>query len=296
MPEYKWVPIEQLIEPPSPIRVSMDVDALTSLAASIKEIGVLQPLLVVPFVPKRGDFETDALYDEAVSASMHSPIFEIIAGHRRYKACIIAELNAVPCLVFADAEIARHAAMLQENTEREDITPAEEAIFFSELIDKYDYTEEQLLHAVKKSASYVYTRLDLFKGNQEVFQALREKKINMAVATQLNRCEDAAHCSYLLALAVQGGATAVTVAKWVSDHKAPTQQSSVETVAGVAVEGAASATATEDRVCVLCRRSHQPLNLVPVWVHDWELRDFNERLDNAANVDPEANASAQGAS
>lgn len=295
MPEYKWIPIEQLIEPPSPIRVSMDTDALTSLAASIKEIGVLQPLLVVDRSTEPGGEESGDTLRHGASALATSPRYEIIAGHRRYKACIIADLNAVPCLVFADAEIARHAAMLQENTEREDITPAEEAIFFAELIERYDYTEEQLLHAVKKSAGYVYARLELFKGNQEVFQALREKKINMAVATQLNRCEDAAHCSYLLSLAVQGGATAVTVAKWVADHKASTKGDSVAPVAGEGGDTASPATVTEERVCMLCRRSHQPLNLVPVWVHDWELRDFNERLDNAANVDLETNKSAQGA-
>lgn len=295
MPEYKWLPIEQLIEPPSPIRVSMNEDALTSLAASIKEIGVLQPLLVVPVIPASDAAVSAADAPDGRTTVGTVPRYEIVAGHRRYKACIIANLNAVPCLVFADAEIARHAAMLQENTEREDITPAEEAIFFTELIEKYDYTEEQLLHAVKKSATYVYTRLDLFKGNQEVFQALREKKINMAVATQLNRCEDAAHCSYLLSLAVQGGATAVTVAKWVADHKASSKGDSVEAAAGAVAGEPSSAATTEDRVCVLCRRSHQPLNLVPVWVHDWELRDFNERLDNAANVDVEEHKSAQGA-
>jgi ParB/RepB/Spo0J family partition protein len=295
MPEYKYIPIEQLIEPPSPIRVSMDTDALTSLCESIKEIGVLQPLLVVRVGTLVETTVAELTDKPAGEAGTRSPLFEIVAGHRRYKACIMANLNAVPCLVFADAEIARHAAMLQENTEREDITPAEEAIFFAELIERYDYTEEQLLKAVKKSASYVYARLDLLRGNQEVFTALREKKINMAVATQLNRCEDAPHVSYLLALAIQGGATAATVAKWVADHKVPPHG---EAEAVAAVEGAgptAAAAVSDERKCVLCRRRHQPLNLVPVWVHDWELRDLNERMDNAANVDLAANASATGA-
>jgi ParB family chromosome partitioning protein len=273
MPEYKYIPIEQLVEPPNPIRATMDEHGLFSLCESIKEIGVLQPLLVV---------RVDAMY-------------EIVAGHRRYKACIMANLNAVPCLVFADAEIARHAAMLQENTEREDITPAEEAIFFAELIERYDYTEEQLLKAVKKSASYVYARLDLLRGNQEVFTALREKRINMAVATQLNRCKDEKHTSYLLTLAIQGGATAATVAKWVSDHQVPRGEEAATsaTVAGGVIP--CPAPGPLERQCFLCRRSHQQLNLLPVWVHDWELRDYNERLDNAANVDLTEKASTQGA-
>jgi ParB family chromosome partitioning protein len=295
MPEYKYIPIEQLIEPPSPIRVSMDTDALTSLAESIKEIGVLQPLLVVALSELDCKVATLAEGGDSRQPAQVKRLFEIVAGHRRYKACIMANLNAVPCLVFADAEIARHAAMLQENTEREDITPAEEAIFFAELIERYDYTEEQLLKAVKKSASYVYTRLDLLRGNQEVFTALREKRINMAVATQLNHCKDAAHASYLLALAVQGGATAATVAKWVSDHQVPRGEEAATPTTDAGAQGAASVAVADERKCVLCRRGHQPLNLVPVWVHDWELRDLNERMDNAANVDVTEKASTQGA-
>jgi ParB/RepB/Spo0J family partition protein len=284
MPEYKWIPIEQLVEPPSPIRVSMDEGALFSLAESIKEIGVLQPLLVVPTVKRESaGAHLDSSKCEHL-VEVPGTFYEIIAGHRRYKACIIAALNAVPCLVFADVEIARHAAMLHENTEREDITPAEEAVMFAELIEKYDYTEEQLLKAVKKSQSYVYTRLDLLRGNQDVFAALREKKIVMAVATQLNRVKDATQCHYLLNLAVQGGATALTVSKWVNEVRGIPEVVSVESVAIDAGKGASVATITDDRKCLLCRRGHQPLNLVPVWVHDWELRDWNERLDNAANV------------
>ena len=295
MPEYKYIPIEQLIEPPNPVRVSMDEAALASLAESIHEIGVLQPLLVVA---TENPTQTDAtgISGEASRAPRAgSPRYEIVAGHRRYKACVMANLNAVPCLVFADAEIARHAAMLQENTEREDITPAEEAIFFAELIERYDYTEDQLLKAVKKSAGYVYGRLDLLRGNQEVFTALREKKINMAVATQLNRCKDAGQCSYLLGLAIQGGATALTVSKWVTDANVPRGEETATVTAGVEDTPSNAVTVSDDRVCILCRRNHQPLNLVPVWVHDWELRDFNERLDNAANVGDEPSQPTTGA-
>ncbi len=284
MPEYKWIPIEQLIEPPSPIRVSMDTDALASLAVSIKEIGVLQPLLVVITDTFRGDLGEPGHNYPLSEYIQREGLFEIIAGHRRYKACIIADLNAVPCLVFADAEIARHAAMLQENTEREDITPAEEAVFFAELIERHDYTEEQLLSAVKKSSSYVYSRLDLLRGNQEVFAALRDKKINMAIATQLNRCPDPGQTSYFLSLAINGGATAATVGKWVTEYKAPSQAEVVPAAGAGGDPTAPPASVAEERICVICRRSHQQLNLVPGWIHDWCLRQYEESIRNIGAV------------
>jgi ParB family chromosome partitioning protein len=295
MPEYKYIPIDRLIEPPNPIRVSMDEHKLASLAEDIKQNGVLQPPIVIASIelsPPGALNVVPGKYDEFLAAGGK---FEIVAGHRRYKAAVMANLNAIPCLVHADREIARHAAMLSENTEREDITPAEEAIFFAELIERYDYTEDQLLKAVKKSASYVYARLDLLRGNQEVFAALREKKISMAVATQLNRCKNAVHCAYLLGLAVTGGATALTVSKWVTDYQVPRgEETATPQTAAVTTEGPAAVVADE-RACMFCRRSINPLNLVPVWIHDWELREWNERLDNAANVDVAPNTSAQGA-
>lgn len=295
MPEYKYIPIEQLIEPPNPVRFSMDEAALMSLAESIKKVGVLQPPLVVP-VPRFEDVECDNPEGTHIEQRPVPPNrFEIVVGHRRYKACIMANQNAVPCLVFADKELAKHAAMIIENAERQDVSPAEEAAYFHDLIEKYDFTEEELLNTVHRSATYVYARLDLFNGNQEVFQALADRKINMAVATQLNRCKDAGHTSYLLTLAINGGATAATVAKWVSDYRVSPGGETVTAAATDSPEREAAAAVTDERVCILCRRSHQPLNLVPCWVHDWELRDLNERMDNAAAVDIVPNKSAQGA-
>lgn len=295
MPEYKLLPIEQLREPANPIRVSMDEAALMSLADSIKQVGLLEPIIVVPILPGQASRGPTSDHSIKESAPAPSPAYEIIAGHRRYKACIIADLNAAPCLVFHDAEIARHAAMLAENIEREDITPAEEAIFFAELIDKYDYTEEQLLTTVKKSAGYVYARLDLLKGNQAVFHALREKKINMAVATQLNRCDDAAHCEYLLSLAVQGGATAATVAKWVSEWRgaSPTTQTAGVETANRPVQS--TTPAPDDRRCFVCRLTEAPLNMVPMWVHDYCQRNYERALESAASPEAPSSAAAQGA-
>lgn len=295
MPEYKYIPIEQLLEPPSPMRVSMDETALLSLAESIKQIGLLQPIIVVPSTdgyPSHVDPTDVEAFKVYVAAN---PRYEIVAGHRRYKACIIANLNAVPSLVFADAEIAKFAALIAENTERQDVTPAEEAIWFDELIKKYDFTEEQLLSTVKRSANYVYERLALFNGHQAVFEALKDKQINMAVAKQLNRCKSDADAVYLLGLAVNGGATALTVSKWVNTANNSPQGTSEAATAEV-VTGTTQPVAVEDeRRCVLCRRNHQPLNLVPVWVHDWELRDLNERIDNAAQPGSDLSSPANGA-
>lgn len=295
MPEFKYIPIEQLVEPSSPIRVSMDEAALLSLAESIKQVGLLQPIIVVPVTLPLPEGEITVEHGTPPASIQPKPAYEIVAGHRRYKACIIANLNAVSSLVFADAEIAKFAALIAENTERQDVTPAEEAIWFDELIKKYDFTEDQLLSTVKRSANYVYERLALFNGHQAVFEALKDKQINMAVAKQLNRCKNESDATYLLGLAVQGGATALTVSKWVNNANNSPQGTS-ETVTAEAVTGTVQPVAVEDdRRCVLCRRNHQPLNLVPCWVHDWELRDLNERIDNAANPADESSLPGSGA-
>jgi ParB/RepB/Spo0J family partition protein len=295
VPEYKYIPIEQLVEPPNPIRATMDEAALMSLAESIKAVGVLQPPIVVPLPLSVCGHCGFLAGDKCQQHYIATPQYEIVAGHRRYKACIIANLNAVPCLVFADAEIAKFAALIAENTERQDVTPAEEAIWFDELIKKYDFTEDQLLSTVKRSANYVYERLALFNGHQAVFEALKDKQINMAVAKQLNRCKNESDATYLLGLAVQGGATALTVSKWVTEANHPRGEDTSTPVTADGVNQTPAVTVEDDRRCVLCRRNHQPLNLVPVWVHDWELRDLNERIDNAANPGDESSLPGAGA-
>src|SRR6266478_3223495 len=137
MPEYIVIPFVQLLEPKQPVRFAMDDAKLAELCDSVKAHGILQNLgVVLVSAPGNGASEGKG-GRRAVDARPPAPLYEIVFGHRRYKAAQIVGLKELPCAVFASKDIAQEAAMLDENLCREDITAAEEAIKYTEIIEKY---------------------------------------------------------------------------------------------------------------------------------------------------------------
>lgn len=131
-------------------RTRMDPGSLEELAASIKEQGVMQPILVRP-----------------VGGGRH----EIIAGERRWRAAQLAELGEVPCLVREIPDEAALAMSLIENIQREDLNPLEEAAGIQRLIDEFAMTHQQAADAVGRSrpaASNLLRLLQLAKPVQEL--------------------------------------------------------------------------------------------------------------------------------
>ena len=128
-------------------RVRMDAEALAELAASVREHGVLEPILV----RKRS-----------------SGGFEIIAGERRWRAAQQAGLKDVPIFVHdLDDEKAFEAALV-ENLQREDLNPMETARAFQRLVDDYGYTQETIATKVGKERSTVANALRLLKLPEDV--------------------------------------------------------------------------------------------------------------------------------
>jgi ParB/RepB/Spo0J family partition protein len=305
MPQYKVIPIEQLIEPKEPVRFAMDDAKLAELAESIKKQGVLQNLGVIlagcaeggagegrsesrlgsagPSAPLKGRGGTDAREGSGGPEPSTAPLYEIVFGHRRYKASVMCELKELPCMVFEDKAIARHAAMLDENLCREDITAAEEAVKYTEIIESYDCTEDALQDIVKRPLSYIYARLDLMKGNKAVFEAVAARHINLSVAQQLNRVDDDQHCRYLLQMCVDGGASARTVMAWVQDYKTngPGQVVNLQPI----VDAAKAAAHPEGGpVCFFCNSNKYPANIVWVPIHDFERDGLIAKVQEAASA------------
>ncbi len=146
-------------------RKGLDIDSLTALASSIKVHGLGQPILVRPLPGAR-------LIDTADMEPR--PIYEVIAGERRWRACQIAGLDTMPMLV---REMSDHAVLemqLVENIEREDLDDMEEAEGFEKLRQKLGYTVEQIAERIGKGKgpSYVYKALKLCALTPESREAM----------------------------------------------------------------------------------------------------------------------------
>jgi ParB family chromosome partitioning protein len=148
------VPVESLEPGPFQPRGGMDRTSLDELAASIREHGILQPILVRP---KRGS--TDS--------------FEIIGGERRWRAAQAAQLHEVPVVIRDLGDREAMAAGLVENLQRQDLNALEEAEGYKRLLEEFGVTQEALGTAVGKSRSHVANTLRLLALPQPVRDLVR---------------------------------------------------------------------------------------------------------------------------
>ena len=125
-------------------RTAFDEEALQNLANSIKEQGVLQPILVRPHPDKDGEFE-------------------IVAGERRWRAAQRAQLHEVPVLVRALADSDVLEVAIVENVQRQDLNALEEAEGYQRLIDDFGHSAEMVGQLVGKSRSHIANTLRLLK-------------------------------------------------------------------------------------------------------------------------------------
>lgn len=151
-------------------RTRMDDGSLAELAASIKEQGVMQPILVRPVKNSR---------------------FEIIAGERRFRASQLAGLKEIPVLVKDVDDQAAAAMALIENIQREDLNPLEEAQGLQRLINDFNFTHEQTAQAVGRSRSAVSNLLRLLNLASPVQTMLMAGDIDMGHARALLVVESA---------------------------------------------------------------------------------------------------------
>jgi len=162
------VHIEDIIPNRFQPRLMFDEQGLQELAASIKEHGIIQPLVL----RKLGDK------------------YEIIAGERRYKAAQMAGLQTVPAVI-ANIDDQKSAELaLVENVQRRDLTPIEEARSYKALLDKNYLTQDELAKRMGISQSAVANKLRLLNLDPEVQQALLDEKISERHARTLLKLQD----------------------------------------------------------------------------------------------------------
>ena len=159
------LPIAFLRPNPLQPRRNFDEAELKGLAASIAEKGVLQPILVRPTATR--------------------DVYEIIAGERRWRAAQIAKLHEVPVIIrpFSDAQSLEIAII--ENVQRSDLTAIEEAAAYQELMNRFQYTQEQVSEVIGKSRSHIANTLRLLKLPDSVKNLISEGKLSAGHARAL---------------------------------------------------------------------------------------------------------------
>ncbi len=166
------IPVTAIRPNPFQPRKSFNDDSLQALASSVRELGVLQPLIVRPAEGEDG-------------------AFELIAGERRWRAATLAGLDSVPVLVQDDVNdrLSLEQAVV-ENLHRVDLHPLEEAAAYQQLIDEFDLTHEQVAQRVGKSRANITNTLRLLQLGEAAQAALVSGEITAGHARSLLAISD----------------------------------------------------------------------------------------------------------
>ncbi|RMH49524.1 MAG: ParB/RepB/Spo0J family partition protein [Alphaproteobacteria bacterium] len=165
------LPIERIRPNPDQPRRHFDAEELAELAESIRQKGILQPIIVRPDPRHPGDYQ-------------------IVAGERRWRAAQEARLHEIPALVrdLSDSEVLEFGII--ENIQRADLNPVEEAAGYRQLMERFGHTQEQLAAAMGKSRSHIANLLRLLNLPPEVQDWLREGKLTAGHARTLVTAPD----------------------------------------------------------------------------------------------------------
>ena len=151
-------------------RTNFDEEKLYELADSIKEHGVITPIIV---------------------KKQENGFYIIIAGERRWRASKIAEVKTIPAIIRDFDEKTSAEVALIENLQREDLNPVEEAKGYARLMSDFDLTQEETAKKVGKSRSYIANSLRILNLHKEIIRMIEEKVISVGHAKVLLSLEDA---------------------------------------------------------------------------------------------------------
>jgi ParB family chromosome partitioning protein len=229
------VPVASVSPNPNQPRVHFDEESLTELAASITEMGVLQPILVRP------------LDDGA---------FELIAGERRWRAAQRAGLATIPAVIRLTDDVSSVEQALVENLHRQDLTALEEAAAYQQLLDEFGLTHDQVAARVGKSRSAITNSLRLLGLPPAVQHLLADGQLSAGHARALLGTPDRSRQEQLAREASAGGWSVRMVEDAVRADTAPAEAPAPEDSEPTTVDGAGLTPSTRLRPPGLLELEH----------------------------------------
>ncbi len=263
--EYKVISLDLIDDPEHAIRTDLTTDTVADLVLSIKQMGIIEPLIV---------------YEK-------NDRFEVIAGHRRRFAAEIAKLAEVPCHVHKVSPEQVEMMKIHENLYRRDIRPSDEMQHYQYIMKHLNISPTKLAQLIGKSDPYVSDRLAIANYEPELREALDNGKINFSVAKELARLGDRNKTIEYLRYAMQNGLTQAGARAWVNDYK-----KSLETPKQTTTQTYDSNTNTVIQKiyypCIRCNSKHEIQDVVPVYICNPCLSDTHREQMALADQNPHA--------
>jgi len=195
--DFQVIDIESILPPEEANRMEIPESNLVELSESMKELGLIQPIVL----------------------SEKDGKFEIVAGHRRWLAAKRLGWKDIAAIVKALDRTQIALIRAAENLQREGLTYIEEAAIYADLYHEHNLTLQMISDRMGKAIGTVKGRLDLLNMDDEVQKAIHFKKISPYVAVELSKIDDQKALYRYLDLAIENGVTAQQMAQWVDDRR-----------------------------------------------------------------------------
>jgi ParB family chromosome partitioning protein len=189
------IKLTKILPPAFDQRSEFDETADLELLESIKQFGVLEPILVRP---KDGQFE-------------------IIAGHRRYRMASRAGLPTIPCISQKTGDKETELIKIHENIHRLPLSHVDQGNTFFYLRSQFDMTEAEIAALVGKSVPYISQHLSLISSDPYVLESVKKEEITFSAARELNQVADISERKRLLSIVKESGATVPVIQNWVRE-------------------------------------------------------------------------------
>jgi len=191
-PSPAEVPIDAIVPNPMQPRQKLDPEALEELAASIREHGLIQPLIVSQIPPEPLEESITGSSEGRVQplSDAEVPRYQLIAGERRLEAARLAGLTMVPVIIREATPQEMLELALVENIQRADLNPLEQAMAYKHLMDDFGLTQEQVADRVGKSRAAVANSVRLLRLPEEIKNSLAQGQITEGHARAILSLDD----------------------------------------------------------------------------------------------------------
>jgi ParB family transcriptional regulator, chromosome partitioning protein len=245
--DLQTLPLAEIDRPDLDARIDRDPARIEEIARDILRRGLIYPIHVFAKHPR----------------------YEIVDGFTRFLATRQAGLQTIEAFVYPSKDVALEGVKYAANIFRLEMTPVDEAKMFDELLHHECGDDvDRLCALVGKPYGYVSNRLNLLRGDELVLEAVKDGRIKLGVAEQLNKISDASWCRYYLHHAIESGATVGVVTGWVQEWKTQEGQPQRPAAPAETATGGAAPTAYDPYRCYVCGKSDKTRMTVEVRVHN----------------------------
>jgi ParB family transcriptional regulator, chromosome partitioning protein len=238
------ISLDRIKDPERPMRSNLTPESLDELVFSIKEVGIIQPLVVC----KTGES------------------YEVIAGHRRLMAAELAGLIEAPCIVVQSSGLDKELLKMHENMAREDINPIDWANHLTYLKTQFHISNAKMAETLGFSEAWISQHLDIFNYPVEVLEAIKHGTLSFSAARELAQIKDPIKRKVYVTAGVKSGVTPDQAANWRREANTP-EYKAPETAEGVIAQNGENPAPLALLICPVCNTGIEYADLLTLQIH-----------------------------